>query len=144
MTSPCVFEPGVADRYARVRFSPQDQPPSALRDQIIIGVKSVESSFGKVTRRRRDCTQGPCHPKFNDYESRLKTFTEWPRLCPAKPTILAAAGFYYAGFAEGVLDCVRCFFCDQGICFWKYDDDPMCEHERYSPDCPFIKSIKQF
>lgn len=143
-SSPCVFDQGLANRYCRVRFSPQDQPPHALKEQLILGVKGLDSRFETLTRRRTDCTSGPCHPKFNDYETRLKTFADWPRLCPAKPTVLAAASFFYCGFAEGILDCVRCFYCDQGVCFWQYGDDPIYEHTRYNSDCPFIKSIKQF
>eukprot|EP01147_Barroeca_monosierra_P008806 gene8806-1174_t len=74
-------------------------------------------------------------------ENRLATFKgiKWPisnrRKC--KPKNLAAAGFIYKG-TEDSLDNVQCFLCGKELDGWDPSDDPMKEHERHSPRCPFV------
>lgn len=71
----------------------------------------------------------------------MESFDDWPARCPAKPIELARAGFYYAGYADGILDCVRCFYCNVGLCMWERGDVPIGEHFRASPDCKFIHGM---
>ncbi|XP_022903765.2 baculoviral IAP repeat-containing protein 7-like [Onthophagus taurus] len=66
--------------------------------------------------------------------SRLQTFKDWPKQLNQKPKDLAQAGFYYVG--EG--DKVTCFSCGVGLNDWEADDNPWSEHQRWSPNCPFL------
>lgn len=50
------------------------------------------------------------------------------------PSQMANAGFYYVGLE----DCVRCVFCSTEFSEWKLGDDPLAEHKRRSPYCPFF------
>lgn len=126
-----------------IRFSSRGQPPSSLKQWLEIddfGIKDRYMKFKKLVHDwRRD---GACHPELSDYYSRIVTFADWPKLCPARPDDLCAAGFYYAGFAEGILDCVKCWYCDHGFCFFAYNDNPLDEHRKSNPDCPVVLSIK--
>ncbi|XP_060577990.1 putative inhibitor of apoptosis [Ruditapes philippinarum] len=55
------------------------------------------------------------HPDYANYQHRLDTFSVWP--CPEilEPSVLADAGYFYAGFG----DCVRCFSCGGGLRNWE-------------------------
>lgn len=67
--------------------------------------------------------------------NRLNSFkNDWPSDTPVTPEGLAAAGFYWLG----VGDCVRCAFCLGTLKQWEAGDDPLVEHERLFPRCPFI------
>ena len=39
---------------------------------------------------------------------------------------------------EGRVDLIRCFMCGIGLKDWSSDDEPLFEHVRHSPDCPFL------
>lgn len=68
--------------------------------------------------------------------NRLKTFQmnpPWPKeYVDIKK--LAKAGFFYAFNGDNV----HCAFCRGQVCRWDRDDDPMSEHARHFPSCPFI------
>uniref|UniRef100_A0A131XUQ0 Putative inhibitor of apoptosis protein 1 and 2 iap1 iap2 n=2 Tax=Ixodes ricinus TaxID=34613 RepID=A0A131XUQ0_IXORI len=64
---------------------------------------------------------------------RLRTFARWP-LDFLDPTELARAGFYYLQQD----DRVRCAFCRGTIHNWERGDDPLVEHGRHFPCCPFL------
>ncbi|MCO5556090.1 hypothetical protein L7F22_009634 [Adiantum nelumboides] len=73
---------------------------------------------------------------------RLKTFTStWPYDSKKgwKPTSkkLASAGFHYFPNEEED-DCARCQYCELVLGGWEKTDDPMHEHERRRPTCPFF------
>ncbi|XP_060577976.1 baculoviral IAP repeat-containing protein 7-like [Ruditapes philippinarum] len=74
------------------------------------------------------------HPDYANYQHRLDTFSVWP--CPEilEPSVLADAGYFYAGFG----DCVRCFSCGGGLRNWEYGDGPWAEHERWFPQCLYL------
>jgi hypothetical protein len=74
---------------------------------------------------------------FNDYESRLKSFREWPPSSPKQPSDLAKAGFYY----YGIKDMVKCFYCNGGLQNWNFNDDPCADHVRWFPECKFIQNL---
>lgn len=44
--------------------------------------------------------RGPSYPNYAVYESRLLSFTEWPKSMKQKPKDLAEAGFFYTGTAN--------------------------------------------
>lgn len=66
-------------------------------------------------------------------EARFDTFSDWP-LDFLSPRVLAQAGFYY--IHEG--DKVRCAFCRGVVYGWEAGDDPLREHARHYPCCPFL------
>ena len=72
------------------------------------------------------------------YESRLKTFSRWPKTSSMTPKALCEAGFYYTGFD----DMVRCFYCAGAIREWAITDDPHVEHARWFPDCAYLIQVK--
>lgn len=79
---------------------------------------------------------------------RQKTFTpSWPYDSKKgwKPTSkkLASAGFHYFPNEEED-DCARCQYCELVLGGWEKTDDPMHEHQRRRPSCPFFNcSLKE-
>lgn len=72
------------------------------------------------------------------YNNRLRTFNcEW-KLDFITPSQMANAGFYYMGHQ----DRVRCMFCSKEFDYWQRGDDPLVEHKRKSPQCPFFKECQ--
>nr|CAD7426842.1 unnamed protein product [Timema monikensis] len=67
---------------------------------------------------------------------RRKTFRRWP-VPFMDPDKLAEAGFYYLNKD----DAVRCVFCGVNIGRWEEGDDAMKDHQRWGPQCPFIRKI---
>lgn len=73
---------------------------------------------------------------------RLKSFssTDWPH---DKKYInvknLAKSGLYY----RGERDVVACVFCNVQLHDWKFDDNPILDHQKYSPKCIFLAAPKQ-
>lgn len=69
------------------------------------------------------------------YYDRLETFNcGWP-LDFLQPKIMANAGFHY----KGIKDRVECAYCSREFDDWKREDDPLVEHKRNSPQCPFFR-----
>ena len=87
---------------------------------------------------------------YDKEHERLKTFEDWP-VTFISPLDLAAAGFYYYPKNYDVCDCymsnlyiddrVRCFYCKIELHKWENGDDPMTEHKKWSPSCPFVNNI---
>ncbi|KAI3641091.1 hypothetical protein MIR68_000870 [Amoeboaphelidium protococcarum] len=82
-------------------------------------------------------------------EARLRTFISWPydKMKGWKPTSkkLAKAGFYYAptdmpddGDEDNIADMAQCPECLLALDGWEKDDDPMKEHKKRAPNCPFF------
>lgn len=69
------------------------------------------------------------------YENRLRTFNDDWKLEFITPSQMANAGLYYLGKQ----DRVRCMFCSKEFDYWQRGDDPLVEHKRKSPQCPFFK-----
>lgn len=68
------------------------------------------------------------------YDQRLKTFDKWP-LTFLSPEQLARNGFYYLGRGDEV----RCAYCKVEIMRWEEGDDPAKDHQRWAPQCPFLR-----
>ncbi|XP_066480826.1 baculoviral IAP repeat-containing protein 7 [Tiliqua scincoides] len=68
-------------------------------------------------------------------ERRLRTFQHWPDSAPVSPTDLAAAGFFFIGPD----DRVECFCCGGVLYDWFAEDNPLAEHKKFFPGCPFIQ-----
>ena len=41
-------------------------------------------------------------------------------------------------YVQGRVDLIRCYMCGIGLKDWSADDEPLFEHVRHSPDCPFL------
>lgn len=72
--------------------------------------------------------------------SRLATFIKWPHMNYkwALPEQMAQAGFYHQPIATDD-DRAMCFICSVCLVYWEPTDEPWSEHERHSPNCPFVK-----
>ena len=70
-------------------------------------------------------------------ENRLLTFGAWPKFNVINPERLAEAGFYNIGKK----DCVCCGFCELRLKNWRSLDNPIEEHKRHQPRCPYIRDI---
>ncbi|XP_041968992.1 baculoviral IAP repeat-containing protein 6 isoform X2 [Aricia agestis] len=88
-------------------------------------------------------------PSIRDEESRAlmhseaerkETFKRWPHMDYkwALPARMAQAGFYHQPSPSGD-DRAMCFTCMVCLVCWEKSDDPWVEHERHSPNCPFVR-----
>ncbi|XP_071530777.1 baculoviral IAP repeat-containing protein 7-like [Panulirus ornatus] len=76
--------------------------------------------------------------QFNTEASRKQTYTRWSSEMGVSVDALVAAGFFYTG----VSDWVQCFHGGCGLFCWRKGDDPIADHARYYPWCPFIRTKK--
>ncbi|KAK7735280.1 Baculoviral IAP repeat-containing protein 2 [Cytospora paraplurivora] len=81
---------------------------------------------------------------FYQYHNRLASFLDWPlnwEMEKEKPTpeVFARAGFFSHAEPPYLPDNVVCLFCRIYLDEWEPHDDPMSEHEKRSPSCPFIR-----
>lgn len=80
----------------------------------------------------------PFNSHMRSQSDRLASFKQnFPRL-RATPEQFASAGFFYLGKR----DRVKCWYCNGGLQFWKYDDDPWTEHAKWYPSCEFLLQEK--
>uniref|UniRef100_A0A1B6KJG8 RING-type domain-containing protein n=1 Tax=Graphocephala atropunctata TaxID=36148 RepID=A0A1B6KJG8_9HEMI len=75
-------------------------------------------------------------PQFNYERERIKSFEGWP-VSFLSSNVMAAAGFYFLKRE----DVVRCAFCGVEVGCWVEGDDPMQDHERWSPSCRFVRKL---
>ena len=75
----------------------------------------------------------PHLPDFRSEADRLASFSQWS-VSFMKPADLAKAGFYSLKNS----DMCRCAFCHSRVEDWVEGDQPMEEHEKLCPDCPFV------
>jgi hypothetical protein len=76
--------------------------------------------------------KGP-YTNFRNLDNRRATFEHWPneQVCPDE---LSRAGFYYTGRDDKTI----CAYCQGTAHNWKERDEPLLEHARLYPACPFI------
>ena len=72
-------------------------------------------------------------PDFRSEAARLASFAQWT-VTFVQPADLAKAGFY----SLNGQDMCRCPFCPAVLGDWEEGDHPMTEHEKFSPNCPFV------
>lgn len=72
--------------------------------------------------------------------ARKETFRRWPHMDYkwALPAQMAQAGFYHQPSSTGD-DRAMCFTCLVCLVCWERSDEPWAEHERHSPNCPFVR-----
>jgi hypothetical protein len=80
----------------------------------------------------------PFHPGYATEQSRFESYKEWPINLAQQPHDLSKAGFYY----YGIKDMVKCFYCNGGLRNWDPIDEPIVEHARWFPKCPYIRLLK--
>lgn len=97
-------------------------PPVFLADQI-----NMDGMRGDGYRAR--------YPQFAFPTVRIWTYEGWPSDYKQSPSMLADAGFFYAGYGDSVL----CYCCGIGVRFWKPTDDPWIEHARWRQSCTFMQ-----
>uniref|UniRef100_W5MK06 Baculoviral IAP repeat-containing protein 1-like n=1 Tax=Lepisosteus oculatus TaxID=7918 RepID=W5MK06_LEPOC len=73
---------------------------------------------------------------FEDEDSRMESFTQWPSSSTILPRQLAQAGFFYTGKEE----IVQCFCCGGQISQWE-ETDPIQEHQNQFPQCQYVRDI---
>ena len=83
-------------------------------------------------------SSGPKYEEFEDEEKRGRSFKKYPKNYPTIEK-LVAAGFYYLGLGGGSDDDCQCYYCGVRVFNWTKEDDPMKEHEKFRPNCAFIK-----
>ncbi|XP_068217348.1 baculoviral IAP repeat-containing protein 7-like isoform X2 [Palaemon carinicauda] len=74
-------------------------------------------------------------PHLNTVSNRLSTYTRWPKHVNVGPDVLAEAGF----FSTGLADWVQCFHCGGGLYGWRFGDNPLVDHARFYPFCPYAR-----
>jgi hypothetical protein len=72
--------------------------------------------------------------KMRSEKERLSTFHDWNYSHAQRPSMLAAAGFFYTGLQ----DRTQCAFCRGVLRSWESSDNPREEHVRHFPTCPFL------
>ena len=90
------------------------------------------------TFHRKAMSSGPKYEEFEDEEKRRRSFAKYPKSYPTLEK-LVTAGFYYLGLGGGSDDDCQCYYCGVRLFNWTKDDDPMKEHEKFRPNCAFIK-----
>lgn len=93
-----------------------------------IGFKLVDENLESIVDYRIK--------KINRYDTvdkRLKTFDIWNY--NVNKYDLSSAGFYKVNDR----DKVKCFKCGIVIYQWEYEDVPIEEHRKYSPECEFLR-----
>ena len=86
-------------------------------------------------------------PKYKQYipiQTRIESFKHpvWeqqllfrlPESSPLNPVCLARNGFFYTGASDNV----TCFWCGHGLNHWDPRGDPIREHVRIAPRCPWL------
>ena len=74
---------------------------------------------------------------WKTFEERLKSYRHWPIQMNQTARDMAHAGFFYLNRG----DLVQCFKCDIRLKGWEGMDTPWAEHEKWSPDCPYIQMV---
>lgn len=93
----------------------------------------TNSEAASVVSGQQDTNQSSSYLNYNSFNSRLETYTNWPKTEKLKIS-LAKAGFIYSGTA----DLVYCPLCRVEGFHWKDEDDPIKDHKQWEPGCQFL------
>jgi len=119
-------------------FAPMIRSASASTEPESSNVRGAQPLNGNmddlVGLGIKTCGNGPVHTNLVTQPARMKTFTNWPTSTGQLPEAMAEAGFFYIG----ILDHIKCFYCDGGLRNWEPADDPWREHARWFPSCTFV------
>lgn len=121
-----------------VDIEQQQQEQSSPKKIEYQGSKNFEELKNILAKTVNATCNRPFHPGYTTEHSRFESFKAWPIELSQKPDDLAKAGFYYFGKR----DMVKCFYCNGGLRNWDPNDQPMEEHARWFPRCPYIRQLK--
>lgn len=121
-----------------VSFYPSPMPGS-MKEYLVFNTEEVRKRYLEYTKPQPVTGKEPKFDQYISFSQRLWSFADWPRHSPISTASLARAGWFYAGYCDGFLDCTKCFQCGVGNALWELNDSPLAEHRRLSPDCPFVK-----
>lgn len=76
---------------------------------------------------------------LDQLNSRVTTFKNWIHLKPTRKSMAAAGFYFYPRTKSDDDDTAVCFQCGLGLDGWEPTDDPMIEHSKRRPDCPYVK-----
>ncbi|XP_064478352.1 E3 ubiquitin-protein ligase XIAP-like [Ornithodoros turicata] len=148
MTSmvPCAQPQGYTVEYERIGATNShahgsENPIQNERTPDILGL----SSSGLVQQEQYAASRNaytvphsrPVHPHYATLASRESSFESYPRNAKGNKEKMAKAGFFFTGTD----DRTTCFQCGNSLCSWDEDDDPLLEHARWYPDCPYVVLI---
>ena len=104
-----------------------------------------QPSFFYTTTRKcgvlpiRSSNWTPYNKYYVKPTNRFETFNFWPHNSTLSKYDMVNAGFYYTG----VKDIVTCFHCGISIEDWSSVTDSKREHKKHSPNCNFMKMVKE-
>lgn len=78
-----------------------------------------------------------CNPAYTELPRRHASFELWPKEELPAVEDLVRAGFFYTGSKT----IVTCFYCNGSLQNWGPNDNPMIEHARWFPHCPYAKQL---
>ncbi|KAF6229760.1 hypothetical protein HO173_011276 [Letharia columbiana] len=74
------------------------------------------------------------------YLTRVVSYTSWPHTSP-NASAMAKAGFHQQQHSQR-RDLTTCSTCGLKLSEWECSDDPLDEHVRRSPACPFLQTLR--
>ncbi|CAF1080286.1 unnamed protein product [Rotaria sp. Silwood1] len=78
-----------------------------------------------------------CNPAYSEIPKRYASFVTWPNENLPLVDDFVRAGFFYTGATT----IVTCFYCNGSLQNWSSNDNPMIEHARWFPFCPYAKQL---
>ncbi|KAH3739554.1 hypothetical protein DPMN_046208 [Dreissena polymorpha] len=104
--------------------------PQSHSETSILSSESIQEAAAVITE-----------PKYRDWadeHTRLLSYRGWPAQMKQTPRDLAAAGLLYMGQA----DRCKCYWCGGELHGWEPNDIPLIEHEKWFPQCGFVRQQK--
>lgn len=125
-----------------VNYSPSTSLQNSEQIKIDDKTKSLDEpfSYGDSLVETLDLSKF-LFPVYASLRNRLKSYESinWPSETVFQtPNQLSEAGFFYIG----EYDRVQCFCCGGIVHDWVEGDDPVVDHAKYFPNCPYIKQLK--
>ncbi|CAF3993351.1 unnamed protein product [Rotaria sordida] len=77
------------------------------------------------------------HRAYVEISKRQSSFNSWPQEDLPSVDDLVRAGFFYTGSKTIVI----CFYCNGSLQNWGSKDNPLIEHVRWFPLCPYVKQL---
>ncbi|XP_048476121.1 baculoviral IAP repeat-containing protein 1-like isoform X2 [Rhincodon typus] len=96
-------------------------------------VAQMEKDEAAICRQRK---RG-YNPRMRSELKRLKSFEDIDPFISWSPEEMAGVGFYYTGLQTSV----QCFCCGGIFCNTGITKTPRLEHQRFEPDCGFLKML---
>ncbi len=118
----------------------QHSPPAAQPESsAITHPQRYTGSSGEITQDHLVLLNYPVYPWYARLDKRLASYKNWPPSNSHKPSELARAGFWYGGRS----DQITCYYC--GLSLYKLlpSDNVVAEHQKYFPDCIYIRISTQ-